>query len=202
MSEQRDEARQQSSPTGAGQTTGAGILQHSAAPGDTAQFGASTGDGQNQQGQRGMGDGRARPPREVLRETANELRREGSEVTRTATQQIEEIANDQKSRASGYVQTLAQAVHASAETLDSDGFGSSANAIHRVAEDISQFAETLKSRDPRQLIEDVHTFARNNPAMFLGASLFAGFGVARFLKSGTSDEASPQPSETATGSTS
>jgi hypothetical protein len=197
MSQQRDEARQPSSPTGAGQTTGAGILQQSAAPGDNAQFGANPGDGQPQQEQRSTGDGRARPPRETLKETANALRRDGSAVTRAATQQIEDIAKDQKSRASGYVQTLALAVHASAETLDGDGFGASASAVHRVAEDIGQFAETLKSRDPRQLVEDVHAFARNNPAMFLGASLFAGFGVARFLKSGVTDATSNEPSGTA-----
>src|SRR5437868_9890449 len=111
MMEQGDEARQQDGsssgeqrgPTHGGETTGAGMLQQSAAPGATAQFGGSNaGDGQDQQNQRGVSGAGARPPQELLKETAEDLKREGGEVARAATRQVQNVAEQQKSAASSY----------------------------------------------------------------------------------------------------
>jgi hypothetical protein len=164
----------------------AAFPQQQAAGGGPAQFGGGTGDGTAQQSQRGSasnsggGDG----PSAVLRSAAGDLKQEGKKLAQHAGEQVEQLAQSQKARASDYVRTVSNALQASAAALRNDGFDGSAGAIERIADDIGEFARTLSTRNPRDLLSDMNGFAREKPALFLGASLFAGFGAARVLKSG------------------
>lgn len=57
-----------------------------------------------------------------------------------------------------------------------------ASAIGRGASELGGFADSLRTRDLRDLAGDVHGFATRRPAMFIGAAVAAGFAVARLGK--------------------
>ena len=49
---------------------------------------------------------------------------------------------------------------------------------------VSGFADTLRSREVEELLDDTRTFVRKNPAIAIGAAAAAGFLLARVLKAG------------------
>jgi hypothetical protein len=55
-------------------------------------------------------------------------------------------------------------------------------AIERGASELSSLAGSLREADLTDLLGEVRTFARRQPGLFIGASLAAGFAVARFAK--------------------
>lgn len=175
--------------------------QQSAAAGDTSQqFGGSNSDRNGDRGQQSQrapqsndsNDGRPRPPMEVLRATGQQLKREGMDLADDVTSKAQDLAEQQKAKAGGYMQSVSRAVQAGAEALRRDGHGDSAELVERVADEINEAARALTSRDPRRLLEDVNRLARDNPATFLSLSLLAGFGGARVIKSGLSSSTGGQ----------
>jgi hypothetical protein len=54
--------------------------------------------------------------------------------------------------------------------------------LNRAADWLEQVTGQLGQGDVRQVVDNLNTFARRNPALFLGASLAAGFLIARLGK--------------------
>jgi hypothetical protein len=164
--------------------------QQSAAAGDTSQqFGSGDSDNtqQSQRAPQANESNRApRPPMDVLRTTGQQLKREGMDLVEDVSGKAQDLAEQQKAKAGGYMQSVSRAVQAGAEALRRDGHGDSAELVDRIADEINEAANALTSRDPRRLLEDVNRLARDNPATFLSLSLLAGFGGARVIKSNMS----------------
>jgi hypothetical protein len=57
-----------------------------------------------------------------------------------------------------------------------------AGAIARGGTELGTLANSLRETDPADLLKQVQGFARRQPGLFIGASLVAGFAVARFGK--------------------
>ena len=57
-----------------------------------------------------------------------------------------------------------------------------AGAIERGAAELGSLADALRTRDVGNLLREVRSFAVRQPALFIGASLAAGFALARFGK--------------------
>jgi len=57
-----------------------------------------------------------------------------------------------------------------------------AGAIARGGTELGTLASSLRETDPADLLQQVQGFARRQPGLFIGASLVAGFAVARFGK--------------------
>lgn len=55
-----------------------------------------------------------------------------------------------------------------------------AGAIARGGTELGTLANSLRETDPAHLLKQVQGFARRQPGLFIGASLVAGFAVARF----------------------
>jgi hypothetical protein len=55
--------------------------------------------------------------------------------------------------------------------------------IRRAAAELESVSETVRRRDVRELVRNVQEFARQNPTVFIGASILAGIVLVRFLKS-------------------
>lgn len=102
-----------------------------------------------------------------------------AQVTEQATGRLEE----QKSAASEGLNTVAQAIRQTGSHLRGQQQEGVAQYVDRAAEQIEQFAGYLGGRDLRQLTRDIESFARREPALFLGGALTLGLLAGRFLKS-------------------
>ncbi len=98
------------------------------------------------------------------------------------------LAKDQKSELTAGINDAAGAVRRIGEVISN---GEAENAIYEYA---SKYAETaarkledsaryFEDADLRTIASDVESFARQNPALFLGGAFAAGLLAARFLKS-------------------
>ena len=88
-------------------------------------------------------------------------------------------ATDQKEGLADRIDEVAQSLHKSGEQFagQQDWI---ASAIERGAAELGSLATSLRENDVASLVAQVKSLARRQPALFVGASLAAGFAVARF----------------------
>lgn len=87
----------------------------------------------------------------------------------------------QKAGLADQIDGLADAVHKSGQQFNGQQEWI-ASAIERGAAELSTLATSLRENDGTALFGQVRTFARQQPAVFIGASFAAGFALARFGK--------------------
>jgi hypothetical protein len=88
---------------------------------------------------------------------------------------------DQKAGIADRLDEVAQSLHKSGEQFagQQDWI---AGAIERGAAELGSLATALRDNDLGEIVAQVKSFARRQPALFAGASLAAGFAVARLGK--------------------
>ncbi len=74
---------------------------------------------------------------------------------------------------------LRDAAHRSAQ--DGDGF---ARFTESAADGLDRLSGSLRNKDVSAMLHDMDRFARQQPAVFFGVALAAGFVAARFMKAG------------------
>jgi len=65
-----------------------------------------------------------------------------------------------------------------------------ARIAESAADNLQRFSDSLRERDLDGLLRDAESFARRQPALFIGAAALVGFLAVRFLKA--SDSAEPR----------
>lgn len=95
--------------------------------------------------------------------------------------------DDQKSRASDTLGSLAGAVRGMSQPLRDGGQPQIADYVNKAADGIERWASNLRQQDLEDAVRAVQQFARRQPAMFLGLAFGAGLVAARFLKSSSRD---------------
>lgn len=88
------------------------------------------------------------------------------------------VAEDQKSQLADKLEDVAKAVHRSGEQLEGHQDWV-AHLVERGAAELSSLATTLRSNDLQGLMGDLGSLARRQPALFVGASMAAGFALTR-----------------------
>lgn len=121
-----------------------------------------------------------------VREAAGQARDQAGRIVDQIREHAEEFANDKKAAAADQISGLASALRKTAEELDSSDFGFG-GYVGRAASSLDGLSDTIRERDFGSLVGEVEAVAKQYPAMFLGATVVAGFVLARFLK--TSGEA-------------
>lgn len=120
-------------------------------------------------------------------ERASEYAEQGQEKAAEAAQQGREKAkgqiSTQKEWASGELQGIARALKTTGEQLREEDQDSIGQYADQAAEQVERLSNYLSEKDPEELINGVEDFARNRPAVFLGAAFLVGAAAARFLKS-------------------
>jgi hypothetical protein len=111
-----------------------------------------------------------------------ELKRERQRLMNDVTQSATAFANEKKSAAAEYLHVLGDAAQASCQVLEERGYGGSSRFLSRAVQSFHEVTDDLSAREPTELVDNAVRFARQNPAMFLGAALFAGFGLARLVR--------------------
>jgi hypothetical protein len=97
--------------------------------------------------------------------------------------------DDQKTRASDTLGSLAGAVRGMTQPLRDGGQGQIAEYANKAADGIERWASQLRQQDLEDAVRAVEQFARRQPAMFLGLAFGAGLIAARFLKSSSPEHA-------------
>jgi len=118
----------------------------------------------------------------------------GEAYDRVAEKAVSSV-EQQKAGVTGGIRTLAQSVRRVGDELNQGGEKTpvteySARYAQTAAGKLEQVADYFNNRDLRTIGRDVESYARRNPAVFLGAAFGLGLLAARFFKS------SPMPSLT------
>jgi hypothetical protein len=120
--------------------------------------------------------------REEAERTAEQMRRQGSELTQQARERGGKIVEEQKHAAAGQLSAFARALHRAGDELGQDGHSSASQYAHWSAERLDNVAHNLDQQEPRALFERAERFAREQPAMFIGGAVAAGLALAWALK--------------------
>lgn len=115
-----------------------------------------------------------------------------SGITQTLKDSTYRSIDEQKSRASDTLGSLAGAVRGMTQPLRDGGQSQMADYANKAADGIERWASNLRQQDLEDAVRAVEQFARRQPAMFLGLAFGAGLVAARFLKSSGADDYSGQ----------
>ena len=135
----------------------------------------------------------------------NDLKGQASEAAGTAKDtlgtmaseartKINDIVDHQKSAGADQIAGIARAVQTAAGDLDEKN-PQVARFVRDAASSVDRFAGDLRSKDVRDVLASVTTFARQQPVAFFAGSVLAGFVLARFLKSDAAPKASASPQQ-------
>jgi hypothetical protein len=124
---------------------------------------------------------------------------EGGIAQKLRSQATERLV-DQKNRAIGELDTIADAIRGTGHQLREREHNAVANYIDTAADQLHRFSQTLQNKEVGEIVEDVQRFGRSRPALFVGLAFGAGLVGARFLKSSSdSDESRTGDYGTASG---
>lgn len=105
-----------------------------------------------------------------------------------ATKRATEVLDEQKGTVAGGLTTVADSIKQVGENLNTAQepnkiTETAAKYTNSLAEQIENISGYFERKDVRDMVRDVETFARRNPAYFVGGAFALGFLAARFLKS-------------------
>jgi ElaB/YqjD/DUF883 family membrane-anchored ribosome-binding protein len=136
------------------------------------------------------------PPTEDTGGAAGELRSDAQQLTSKAANRIHSEVDARKGNAADQAKSVSNAIQTAAGQLDESAPTWLKSAFQQGADQIQRFAETIEQKDSRQIVNEVQNFARERPALFLGACAAAGFAAARIFKAGGEEEARNQSVQT------
>lgn len=90
---------------------------------------------------------------------------------------------DAKNEAAQTLSSLANTLHQSGSQLKNDQQQMAGDYLERAAEGIEKVASYLQNTDAREVADNIESFARRRPELFIGSAFAVGLIAARFLKS-------------------
>ncbi len=129
------------------------------------------------------------------KEVGQDAKARAGSIAGTIGEKVTSVAESQKSQLADKLEDVAKAVHRSGEQLEGHQDWV-AHLVERGAAELSSLATTLRSNDLQSVLGDLGSLARRQPALFVGASMAAGFAlsrVGRLAVSAPAHAASPAP---------
>jgi hypothetical protein len=140
---------------------------------------------------------------ETAMEQAHEVGVQLQEQVRTvvgqATSELEHQLDDRLQRVAETARTQSRQLHALAEGR-TDEAGAAADMVRTAAEQLGRIAERAQELGPKGVADEVASFARRRPLVFLASAAATGFVVGRIARNAgkaTSDGNGASPSSTA-----
>jgi hypothetical protein len=99
--------------------------------------------------------------------------------------------NTQKDRTTNGIGSIASAVRHSTQELRDQHHETIAEYVEQAAAQLDRFSNTLKGKNVGELVDDAQRFARRNPALFVGGAFATGLLCARFFKSSSDRNRTP-----------
>jgi hypothetical protein len=112
------------------------------------------------------------------RNVAQEATSRATSALGTLGEQASSVGETQKANLAERIEDVAKAVHKSGEQLEGHQDWI-AKLVEQGADELSALATTLRSNDLQSLLGDLDRLARRQPALFVGASMAAGFALTR-----------------------
>jgi gas vesicle protein len=113
------------------------------------------------------------------------------DVASGAADRLQDNAREQQRSGADFIGRFAGDIRNAARSFESDA-PFAARGINSAAEYVEDAAEKIRNGTFRDLIDGATTFAKRQPAAFLGLSVLAGFAAVRFLKASGNQTSSSQ----------
>jgi hypothetical protein len=110
-----------------------------------------------------------------------------------ATGKAREYAVDGKIRAADALGEFSQAVSESARTIDERLGAEYGDYARRAADSVSGFADTLRTKDVDELLDDARAIVRKSPVVAIGTAAAIGFALVRLIKAGLAEDQNRGP---------
>ena len=117
------------------------------------------------------------------RKLGEEAASQGQRLAEKARERVDRAAEQRKSAAADFLNTCASAVRQGAHEFEEQGYRRTASFVSGAAEQVEGFGRRLSERRSGDMLEEIEDFARERPAVFIGALFLAGLAGTRFLKS-------------------
>jgi hypothetical protein len=97
-------------------------------------------------------------------------------------QNVTSRVDEQKNRAADGLGGIANVIRNAGYELRNEN-EALAGYVDQASDQLRRFADHIRQKGVADMLDDVHTFARRRPALFIGGAFLVGLAVARFLKS-------------------
>lgn len=115
------------------------------------------------------------------KDVASEAKDRASSLAGDVKETVASAAETQKGKLADRVDSLAHSIHRSGTQLEGEQDWI-AKLVERGAAELGSLADTLRTNDLQSLVGNLDGLARRQPALFLGASVVAGFALSRVGK--------------------
>ena len=119
---------------------------------------------------------------------AHQTRQQASQLASRGTEQVKSQLANQKHDASQRMVPVQSALRETAQQLRKQGQGSVGGYADRAADQVERFSTYLRETEVDEIMEEVRSFARRRPGLFLGSAAAVGFFATRFLKSSSEEQ--------------
>jgi hypothetical protein len=117
------------------------------------------------------------------RDTMHEARAQAGALWEDTKDKARAVLNEQQKSAADGIGDFAGALRTAAGELESRDKSMAAHLGEHAADGLERLAGTLRNKDASTIVRELESFARREPAVFLGAAVAVGFLAVRFLKS-------------------
>lgn len=114
------------------------------------------------------------------------IRSSGDKLSGEAAGKARDFVGQGLERSSEALSNVSRLVGDTAEGLEERLGPEYADYARRAAEAIDRTAESLRTKNPDELIDDTRNFVRKSPGVALAGAAIVGFALARIVKSGLS----------------
>jgi len=111
---------------------------------------------------------------EQAKEVAAETQRQAKDLLDQGRTQVKEQVVTQQQKAGQSLSALAQELRALADGSSQGAPGPARDLLQQASGSVESFASMLQNREPAQLLDDVRSFARRKPGLFLLGAAAAG----------------------------
>jgi hypothetical protein len=118
---------------------------------------------------------------EIAREKLDEFGAAAKETAGQAADKMKQQVGAQQQAGADYVERFAENIRGAAKAFEQDT-PIAAQTIEMAAGYVEDAAKKIRDGSMNDMIDGVTSFARRQPAAFLGLSVLAGFAAVRFLK--------------------
>lgn len=140
-----------------------------------------------------------------MQDTMSTVRDQASQQGTAALNSLKEgarsLGEEAHGRASGYVEegkqavtdsleAFAQAIRRASDELNERDQTMAAQLIRQGASTLERVTRSIEGTNLDDMVRQVRTFARNNPTAFIGATMLAGFAIARFARASSRPDTS------------
>jgi hypothetical protein len=130
---------------------------------------------------------------EQAKEVAAETQRQAKDLLEQGRSQVREQAISQQQKAGQSLSSLAQELRGLADGTSSGAPGPARDLLQQGAGMVENFASKLQNREPAELLDEIRSFARRKPGLFLLGAAAAGVVAGRLtsgVKAAHSDSSS------------